>query len=547
MVSFAQGQVPEWQWATGVGSGGDQEFGRGVVVAPDGSFYVLIRYDHDSLVIGDTTLYHPWPGNGHRAMALAKYDNSEGLLWVVQQDQARSCDANALAVDDLGNVVVAGSFRGGDAMFGTVVLDGANVVSDAELFLVKISSEGLPLWGYSNGSPLDADYIMDIAFDPAGNVIATGTIASSAWFGSTLVSGAPGIPATFIAKFDPNGTLSWALGSQGQCANSTRAVAADPTGNVYLSGRFFNTPIGFGNIDVYAPGINDDHGFLFKFDPDGVAIWGKPIGGVGLDEVSQLVCNDAHDLYIQGTVLSPTLTIDSLVSSVPYNFGEFLAKFDSAGVVQWVSVLGDSLGVRGLALDNSGQPVVVGPLKVELQVVAGDTLSCPGEYGVFVITFDQDGTPQWALGTPGTYSLPSGKIGITPDNELYIAGSYTHDDAAFGGITLMHSQPSGPNYHDVFVAKLALPNSPLEVAPRPQTELLAFPNPTDDLMTVQMGASWSGMVTVHDAVGQIVHRSARMSTGTSLFIPTGDLSPGMYFLDLHGQGVARTVIFCVAH
>ena len=115
-------------------------------------------------------------------IATLKYDQNGSLLWVRRYNGIYngSDGANAIAVDEAGNVYVAGQ-----AMV-------ANHLGD--FMTLKYDSDGNLLWHRSYDSPgNEYDYVKAIALDSAGNLIVHGPSDWGAWY-TTI-------------KYDPDGNV----------------------------------------------------------------------------------------------------------------------------------------------------------------------------------------------------------------------------------------------------------------------------------------------------------------------------------------------------
>jgi len=178
--------------------------------------------------------------------------------------------------------------------------------------------------------------------------------------------------------------------------------------------------------------------------------------------------NETMGADSDGTESSDSLAIDDLgniyvTGFTSGNFGGetngggqdvFVAKFNSSGIKQWVSQLGDATmgtdadgGSRpfGLALDSSGNIYVTGYTSGTL---GGETNG--GGYDIFVAKFNSSGTKQWVsqlgaatMGTDADGDEIGRGIAVGSSGNIYVTG-YT--SGTLGGET------NGGGY-DVFVAK----------------------------------------------------------------------------------------------
>src|ERR1700740_310645 len=95
--------------------------------------------------------------------------------------------SSAIATDKLGNSYVAGSFQT-SVTFGTFTVTDAVSVNDYDIYIVKYSPAGVPLWLIKE-STSDDDMVMDLEVYNDGNIL--------------LAYG--GYTTTTLKKIDPNG------------------------------------------------------------------------------------------------------------------------------------------------------------------------------------------------------------------------------------------------------------------------------------------------------------------------------------------------------
>ncbi|MGE0639851.1 MAG: hypothetical protein AB7P46_06180 [Thermoanaerobaculia bacterium] len=202
-------------------------------------------------------------------------------LWPVSGGGALADSARASAVDSLGNVYIAGEFRG-VANFGSTALS-AEGLSDA--FIAKYTPDGALVYARSAGGP-SVDRITAMAVDESQNVYVTGYFAVEATFRNLPSSGASSVvlpnPSNnidpdrrewFIARLNANGDWAWArqIGGSGQDEGFGIAIAPgveDP-----------NDPIADGVIAVgrvTCPRFFEDDGTVWA--PGDSLSCGKPTG-----------------------------------------------------------------------------------------------------------------------------------------------------------------------------------------------------------------------------------------------------------------------------
>lgn len=128
---------------------------------------------------------------------VAKLDPEGEHLWSKAFGGANDQDVHTVAVDALGNVLLAGDFVG-ELDFGGGVL-GESVCG---AFLAKLDPAGSHLWSKSFGQGLADQYASGVSADGSGNVLLVGE------FGSTIDLGGGGMLSAggsdvFVAKFAP--------------------------------------------------------------------------------------------------------------------------------------------------------------------------------------------------------------------------------------------------------------------------------------------------------------------------------------------------------
>ncbi len=169
------------------------------------------------------------------AILIEKRDPYGYLLWHIEAPGAPTFGSgagNAVKLDNSGNVFVAGS-----------------------VFLTKLDPNGNFLWArQAGGGPVGA---LSLALDSAGGPLITGSFWSSIDFGVTNLTAICGTWSTgYVAKYDPDGNVLWALPlSPPEAAGYSAAIDAED--NAYVSGY-----------------ESTAYGFLQKYDQNGNLLWG---------------------------------------------------------------------------------------------------------------------------------------------------------------------------------------------------------------------------------------------------------------------------------
>lgn len=250
--------------------------------------------------------------------ATVKYDPNGNELWVARYgpDEHESYNARDLALDDAGNVYVAGEG------------DGNNLT-------VKYDTDGNHIW-----AAISPEFFMtkSIVLDQAGNTYVTGT------WGASLFSGR----RAYTVKYDPAGNLVWAVKDSSPQPNTEATdVAVDNTGNVYVTGSA-GVPFTVSN------GIDWTKWYFqtIKYDPDGNVLWKKYV--IDKNKLGDL-CYDCG---------ASALALDSsgnvLVTGSRYRMIKYAPNGSTLWSVRYDAPLTGEQMAYTLALDAMGNTTISG-------------------------------------------------------------------------------------------------------------------------------------------------------------------------------------------
>ncbi len=308
---------------------------------------------------------------------LVKFNSNGVRLWATYygggfEDRAHSC-----AVDDSGNVYLAGETRSNSA-----IASGGHQNSfgggPGDAFLVKFNSSGIRLWSTYYGGA-NNDIAQSCAVDSSGNIYLAGrtnSISAIASGGHQNTNG--GGYDAFLVKFNSMGVRQWGTyyGGDGGYKGGEwgNSCAVDGSGNVYLAGSTSSlSAIAFGGHQNSFGGTPSD-AFLVKFNSMGVRQWGTYYGGVGRDRAYSCAVDNSGNIYLAGQTSSQT-AISSGGQQNIYGGGydAFLVKFNSMGVRLWGTYYGGSGAELSFscAVDVSGNLYVAGETNSISAIAAG--------------------------------------------------------------------------------------------------------------------------------------------------------------------------------
>ena len=350
-----------------------------------------------------------------------------------------------LATDGAGNLYVSGWFDDTNDFDGTTLTS----YGGQDAFVAKYNSAGNLQWvRQAGGTSPDWDCARGVGVDAAGNVYVTGGFLGTATFDGTFLTSL-GSEDCFLAKYDLGGTLQWVRqGSDSWHSAYGTGIAVDSVGNSLVVGYFEGQTVSFGGITATNAGYADYSyaAFIVKYDSTGTAQWALGLGGG--DTYSTTVGMDAAgNCYVGGSFMGTLRLATTNLTSAGDKDG-FLAKFNSAGVLQWVrQAAGTDWDGGRLGVDTAGNSWFVGNFTGSASIGPAN-LTSPSGYGLFVARYDTSGNLQWVRQADSAGFLGTeGGCGIDASGNCYIPGIYS-DTVNFGGTVITNR-----GGWDIFAAK----------------------------------------------------------------------------------------------
>ena len=288
-------------WARAMG-GTEEDEANGVAVDAAGNVYSVGEFE-------DTADFDPGVGvfnltsAGSFDIFVSKLDSAGNFVWALAVGGTGSDVAEAVALDDAGNVHSVGRFQATvdfDPGVGVFNLTSAGV---DDIFVLKLDSAGTFIWARAMGGT-DTDLAKDVAVDVAGNVYSVGRFEATADFdpgpGVFNLTSA-GADDIFVSKLDSAGDFVWARAIGGADEDEGEAVALDAAGDVYSAGEFDDTADfdpGPGVFNLTSAG-NDDI-FVSKLDSDGNFVWARAIGGTSSKAADDVAVDATGNVYAAG-------------------------------------------------------------------------------------------------------------------------------------------------------------------------------------------------------------------------------------------------------
>ena len=333
------------------------------------------------------------------------WGETEGFAVVEQAVTTLNCMGSDVAVHSLtGDMVVCGYFAGA-MRYGPGMLD-AGDDGGADIYLLRLDGVGRLLWSRQAGGTGD-QRAYGIAVDGEGNSFVTGQFTTQAVFeggtgGPVTLTSSNGDADLFLAKYDGEGNLLWAVkaGGQGDYGVTGYDAATDASGNCYVAGRFYGKA--FSTSFVSSKGFWD--GFVAKFGPSGALLWVKGAGGSGYDEAAGVAVDSSGNVAVTGSYSdSGDAVVAGTTLTSAGGYDVFVARYSAAdGTGMWArggGGTGEDMGL-GVSADGLGNIYVTGMFS-DAASFGGTNLASTGDTDGFVLRYDSDGNPAFAVSVGG--------------------------------------------------------------------------------------------------------------------------------------------------
>lgn len=415
--------------------GAQDDYTNDIILDDSGHIYTVGSFS-------DTVDFDPGPGVANLISAggldlfVLKLDSLGNFIWAVSMGGGGTSSANAVHVDDLGNIYLTGAFTGSmdiDPDPGSVQSLSSN--GSFDVFVIKLNSQGQLLWGHSFGAGSILDQGFDIDVDAAGNVYATGVFESTVDFdpgSSTSNTTSNGFTDAFLLKLDSNGSFVWVETFGNTGIDFCYQVQADRQGGIYLGG-------GFGRTVDFDPGpgvvsrtsIQMD-GFLLKLDTAGSYQWVQTFGGSGNEVIQRMEVVPNSAIYTGGYYTGKADLDPGPDSSIHFYNGQidvFLQKFDINGNYQWDVAFGGYRHeyIYDIGVDPAGHVYTVGSFERSVNFGAqsrNDTLTSAGPSDGFIHKVDANGNYLWAKQIGGQSDDRVGALVLKNDFTIIGTGNF---------------------------------------------------------------------------------------------------------------------------
>ncbi len=306
-------------------------------------------------VAGDTVDFDPGAGTSlligsPSSVFVAKYSSAGALVWAKAVNGVTSAYGFALCVDASNNVIATGRFVGNNIDFNpgaaSSLLSSTNSVPD--IFVLKLDATGNFVWAMRLGAN-NSDQAHSIKADAAGNIYLAGYFSATVDFdngagNANLVSF--GGPDGFVAKYSSAGGFVWAKQFGGTGTDAIYGMVMDASSNIYITGTFQGTmdvDPDAGTTSLVSAGAEDI--YIAKLNSSGALVWGKRVGGAGIDLSTGIAIDGAGNSFTVGHFESNVDFDPGAGTTTKTSLGlkdAYILSLNTGGNFNWVKQIGST-------------------------------------------------------------------------------------------------------------------------------------------------------------------------------------------------------------
>jgi hypothetical protein len=371
---------------------------------------------------------------------LAKLNEDGKYLWSKSFGDAGSQGPGGVAVDSMGNVLIAGYFD------GVIDFGGGPLTSNGgtDIFIAKLRADGKHLWSKSFGDA-SAQGATSIAVDSSGDVLLAGGFNGVVDFGGGPLTSAGGADI-FVAKLRAeDGKHLWSKRFGDASVQSASSVAVDSMGNVLVAG-YFNGGVDFGNGFLTSAGGSDI--FIAKLRAeDGKHLWSRRFGDASDQNATSVAVGSSESIVFAGQ-FSGAADLGGGPIKGPGDM--FVAKLDTNGKHVWSKLFGDKSAesANSVATDHAGNVVVTGYFSGTVDFGGGQLVSAGGA-DIFAAKLDASGEHLWSKGFGNGNDQVGVSVAMDGHGNTLLAGNFS------GTVNIGSASLVCDGGYDVVLAKLA--------------------------------------------------------------------------------------------
>jgi hypothetical protein len=406
---------------------------------------------------------------------VARYSLSGELDWVRQAAGCLSVHNRRMAGSAEGEVIAIGERLEAEARFdgggSSTTLPSYGLL---DTHVARWDASGRHQWARSIGAAM-GDSAGEVAVGPSGEVYVTGWFdPPETWFVTELGKVVLAHTGTddvdgYVARYEGDGSLTWAVSIGGEGEQLVKAVGVAPDGMVLVAGTFSHEAVlGSLTLPSDAPLEGQPRGFVAALTPTGEFGWAQHLGGVDIRDARAT----PSGVVLLGTggeaVLGPGQPNELVLGADPV---EFMAQWAGDGSLLDAHVLVPSLepttarSLVTLDVDEQGRLATAGMLLGEWRFAEGSDrevlLRTDDRRDPLLATWTEDGQPwcAWPIRSDTHVgSLPvefANGVAFDEQGGVWVTGTFT-GDLILGEGTPGETVLTSAGDTDVFVARFLL-------------------------------------------------------------------------------------------
>ncbi len=458
-------------WAIRAG-GTPSDYGMGTTTLSDDSSVVTGRF-YDIVTFGDGEANETvLESDGEQDIFVARYNADGSLAWAKRAGGTEQDWSNGIATLSDDSTVVTGFFWD-SATFGEGESNETVLVSAVtmEIFVARYNPDGTLAWakraggtGYGRGNGITT--LSDDA------TVVTGSFRDSATFGegeaneTVLVS--VGGCDIFVARYNPDGTLAWALRAGGADNDLSYGISTLSDDSTVVTGNFYGSAT-FGDGEANET-VLESYGhmdiFVARYNPDGTLAWAKRAGGTDYYDCGYGITTLSDDSTVvtgyfwDSAIFGESEANETSLVSAGWDYDIFVARYNPDGTLAWAKRAGGTGYDRGHGIStlSDDSTVLTGYFYASAIFGEGEAnetvLVAAGYDDIFVARYNPDGILAWAKRAGGMNVGVGWGITTLSDNSSVVTGSF-RGSATFGKGEPNETVLESVGHLDIFVARFA--------------------------------------------------------------------------------------------
>lgn len=315
-------------------SGTGYDYGKSITVDSTGNIYLAgdfqntVDFDPNAGVTNLTS-------NGLDDIFLLKLDEDGNLIWVNSYGGSMRDNGKLLALDDFGDVILAGTFQdsvnfntGGDVSRLTAV-------ADNDVYILKVEPNGTFDWVKQLGGT-EIEDVLALETNAEGAIIIGGYYIGEVDLDpneSELIFSSPDRFAGYVTELNKDGELNVAQTFSSSGYIMVNQLLVTENQDIYVGGFFTNsagieTPVGVPSF--VSEGETD--AFLAVYDQNHDFKWSGQISGAAIVTLQGIELGEDDNIYLGGSFSGTIDTDPNLTTTTISGVGNeiFLTKLDAS-------------------------------------------------------------------------------------------------------------------------------------------------------------------------------------------------------------------------